>query len=72
MSANSKIPVSQKTSVNPDTLANSRALHKLGKEIGSIRDMRGLPDVSFVIDKERTLAATPEPRKFMIPGKYTP
>jgi len=45
----------------------NRQLSKLSKTLGGIKDMRGLPDVIFVIDQEKEEIAIKEANKLGIP-----
>jgi len=45
----------------------NRQLGKLSKTLGGIKDMRGLPDVIFVIDQQKELIAIQEANKLNIP-----
>lgn len=45
----------------------TRQLNKLERSLGGIKDMRGMPDVLFVIDQRRELIAVQEAAKIGIP-----
>lgn len=45
----------------------TRQLNKLERSLGGIKDMRGMPDVLFVIDQRRELIAVQEASKIGIP-----
>lgn len=44
-----------------------RQLNKLSKTLGGIKDMRGLPDLIFVVDQQKELIAIQEANKLNIP-----
>lgn len=44
-----------------------RQLDKLSKTLGGIKDMRGLPDLIFIIDQQKELIAIQEANKLNIP-----
>lgn len=44
-----------------------RQLNKLSKTLGGIKDMRGLPDLLFVVDQQKELIAIQEANKLNIP-----
>jgi len=45
----------------------TRQLNKLDRSLGGIKDMRGMPDVMFLIDQKRELIAVQEASKLNIP-----
>ena len=45
----------------------SRQLAKLSKSLGGIKEMRGLPDLIFVVDQQKELIAIQEANKLNIP-----
>jgi small subunit ribosomal protein S2 len=47
--------------------ALTRQLHKLEKSLGGIKEMRGMPDLLFVVDQKRELNAVLEANKAGIP-----
>ncbi len=55
-----KLPKKEVSQIN-------RQLSKLSKTLGGIKDMRGLPDVIFVIDQEKEEIAIKEANKLGIP-----
>ena len=44
-----------------------RQLDKLSKTLGGIKDMRGLPDIIFIVDQQKELIAIKEANKLNIP-----
>lgn len=44
-----------------------RQLNKLSKTLGGIKDMRGLPDLIFIVDQQKELIAIQEANKLNIP-----
>lgn len=45
----------------------SRQLHKLEKSLGGVKDMRGMPDLLFIVDQKRELNAVLEANKAGVP-----
>ena len=45
----------------------TRQLAKLTKSLGGIKDMKGLPDIIFIVDQKRELIAVKEANKMKIP-----
>ena len=45
----------------------TRQLSKLSKSLGGIKEMRGLPDMIFVVDQQKELIAIQEANKLNIP-----
>lgn len=45
----------------------TRQLEKLNKSLGGIKNMRGLPDILFIVDQKRELIAVKEANKLNIP-----
>jgi len=50
-----------------EVAALTRQLHKLEKSLGGIKEMRGMPDLLFVVDQKRELNAVLEANKAGIP-----
>jgi len=50
-----------------EVAAITRQLSKLSKTLGGIKDMRGLPDLIFLIDQKKELIAVQEANKLNIP-----
>lgn len=44
-----------------------RQLAKLSKTLGGIKEMRGLPDLIFIVDQQKELIAIQESNKLNIP-----
>ncbi len=45
----------------------SRQLHKLEKSLGGVKDMRGMPDLLFIVDQKREINAVLEANKAGVP-----